>query len=294
MTSPDYLFKKKVKNGRTPTNKDQEMDESQKFILVCSPLVVLVHSWIAIYCRWSCQESNLKWHPQGQIPSTQGHRTLPHHDNSWHTSTYPWDLMHHRLEDASGILEVFGPQHLRFSEWTLAIGCVLPKPWDTSVERVADAHATPTASILSQFWRQQMESAVAANCHGWFAPAHCPCVSLLQTHSVWWRPIKAGRGRGGTRQAFKIASIYVGKKSCSFSIWVQKTMLGSNPFQLPTWNAAICWTNSRASPQFVAQKSVQLVRFKMSIRIIYQCPLVQMSVILIKFHQTPLISCKSH
>lgn len=154
MTSPGYLFKKKWKMGEHPPTKTRRWMKTRNSFLCVSPLVVLVHSWIAIYCRWSCHVRSPIWSEIARVrwlfdlntcrtdtkskgenhgtmnhkifvPSTQGRRTLPQHDNSWHTSTYPWDLMHHRLEDASGILEGFGPQHLRFSEWTLTIGSVL-------------------------------------------------------------------------------------------------------------------------------------------------------------------------
>ena len=159
----------------------------------------------------------------------------------------------------------------------------VPRSWVTSVERVADTHDTPTASILSQFWLQQMESAVAANCHGWFAPAHCPCVSLLQTHSVWWRPIKAGRGRGGTRQAFKIASMWernhvLSLSGCKKLCW--DPTLSSFQHEMPPFAEP----TPRPAPRLWHKQVSKKKRFSMSIRIIYQLPLVQMSLILIKFH----------
>jgi hypothetical protein len=165
----------------------------------------------------------------------------------------------------------------------------MPKSWDTSVERVADAHDTPTASILSQFWLQQMESAISANCHGWFAPAHCPCVSLLQTHSVWWRPIKAGGGRGGTRQAFKIASMWernhvLSLSGCKKRCWdptLSSFQHEMPPFAEPTPGPAPHLWHKKVSNQFDFNVNQNHLSISISPNVSH-------------IDQIPLISCTSH
>lgn len=53
--------RKKWKMGEHPPTKTRRWMKTRNSLLCVSPLVVLVHSWIAIYCRWSCHVRSPIW-----------------------------------------------------------------------------------------------------------------------------------------------------------------------------------------------------------------------------------------
>lgn len=111
----------------------------------------------------------------------------------------------------------------------------------------------------------------------------------LQTHSVWWRPIKAGGGRGGTRQAFKIASMWernhvLSLSGCKKRCWdptLSSFQHEMPPFAEPTPGPAPHLWHKKVSNQFDFNVNQNHLSISISPNVSH-------------IDQIPLISCTSH
>ena len=101
-------------------------------------------------------------------------------------------------------------------------------------------------------------------------------------------------GGEGVAQGRPSRSHLCGKEIMFFLYLGARNDVGIQPFPASNMKCRHLLNQLQGQPPICGTKKCPINSILMSIRIIYQFPLVQMSVILIKFHQIPLISCTSH
>ena len=180
--------------------------------------------------------------------------------------TYPWDLLYHRLQDASGILEVLGPQHLRsimiyrLFEWILTIGCFL------------GAQGLGCSSWKRHPWKpNSFDSEPVLTRNGEHRCCQLPW--LIRTRPLSWRPFckhiafdddqsRQGRGRASTRQHIwernGVLSIFGDHKSLQKKTQkISKNYVGNKP--LPASNMKFRYLMLRSVPTQLAELWVDTV-----------------------------------